>query len=514
MGLQDVRFGPFRLDLARRELSCDGQPIKLGSRALEILCVLAEAKGETVSKDELMSRVWPGVVVEENNIQVHISALRKELDQREGGKDHVVTVPGRGYRLIGLQLSLPAEHDEPAVRHGSLGKASLAVLPFQNIGGDPEQEYFADGVVEDIITGLSRVKWLVVIARNSSFAYKGKSVDVKHIGRELGVRYILEGAVRKAEQRVRITAQLVDAQTGAQLWADRFDRPLGDIFTLQDDIAMSVIGAIEPSVRKAEIERVRRKRPDSIEAYDLALQALPFVYKMMPESAAPALPLLNKALELEPGYATAHALLAWCYHFRFSRGGLRQEDREASTYHARAALAAGSDDATTLAIAGVVIWFDEHDIATAFDLFDRALAISSSNVVALRNSAVALAWMGKTELAVERAQLALRLSPFDQMNYVAYNALAAAAFHERRYDDARIAACRGIECNPGFSVPHLYLTAALVGLGRSEEAKAQARRVLSLDPTFTIRRFSVTVGISPAVFKPFAEAWRKAGLPE
>ncbi len=514
MGLQDVRFGPLRLDLTRRELSCDGRPIKLGSRALDILCVLAEAKGETVSKDELMSRVWPGLVVEENNIQVHISALRKELDQRHGGKDHVVTVPGRGYRLVGLQLSLPAEHDESGVRHGSTGKASIAVLPFQNIGGDPEQEYFADGVVEDIITGLSRVKWLVVIARNSSFAYKGKSVDVKHIGRELGVRHILEGGVRKAEKRVRITAQLVDARTGVQLWADRFDRALGDIFTMQDDIAMSVIGAIEPSVRKAEIDRVRRKRPDSIEAYDLALQALPYVYKMMPESAAPALPLLNKALELEPGYATAHALLAWCYHFRFSRGGLRQEDREASTYHARAALAAGSDDATTLAIAGVVIWFDQQDIATAFDLFDRALAISRWNVVALRNSAVALAWMGKTELAVERAQLALRLSPFDQMNYVAYNALAAAAFHEKRYEDARIAASRGIESNPGFSVPHLYLTAALVGLGRSEDAKAQARRVLALDPTFTIRRFSITVGISPAVFKPFAEAWRKAGLPE
>lgn len=382
------------------------------------------------------------------------------------------------------------------------------------MSGDPEQEYFADGVVEDIITGLSRVRWLVVIARNSSFVYKGRPVDVKQIGGELGVSYVLEGSVRKAGKRVRVTAQLIDAQTGIHLWAERYDRLLGDVFAVQDEIAISVLGAIEPSVRKAEIDRVRRKRPDSIEAYDLALQALPFVYNMMPESAAPAIPLLNRALELEPSYATAHALLAWCYHFRFSRGGVREEDRTTSIYHARAAVTGGNDDATTLAIAGVVIWFDQHDIATAFDLFDRALAISSSNVIALGTSAVALAWMGKTELADERARLALRLSPFDSMNYVPYNALAVAAFHTKRYEDARDAANRGIESNPGFSVPHLFLVAALVRLERYNEARAEAQTVLALDPTFTIRRFSVTVGIVPAVFEPFAEAWRKGGLPE
>ena len=229
-------------------------------------------------------------------------------------------------------------------------KASIAVLPFANMSDDPQQEYFADGMAEDIITGLSRVKSLIVIARNSSFVYKGKAVDVKQIGRELGVRYVLEGSVRKAGEHVRITAQLIDAQTGGHLWAERFDQPIGDIFALQDEIAMSVTGAIEPNIRKAEVERVKRKRPDSLQAYDLVLQSLPYVYTGMADKAAPAIPLLQRALKLEPDYPQAHALLAWCYHYRFSRGGLKEEDRLASIRHAHAAVTRGSDDATTLGI--------------------------------------------------------------------------------------------------------------------------------------------------------------------
>ena len=192
------------------------------------------------------------------------------------------------------------------------------------MSADPEQEYFADGIVEDIITGLSRIRWLFVIARNSSFIYKGKAVDVKQVGRELGVRYVLEGGVRRAGNRIRITAQLVDAETGAHLWAERYDRLLDDIFAVQDEITMSVIGAIEPSLRKAEIERIKRKRPDSLDAYDLVLRALPFLYSAMPGGVATAIPLLEKALELEPDYARAQADLAWCLHHRFSRGEHRR----------------------------------------------------------------------------------------------------------------------------------------------------------------------------------------------
>jgi TolB-like protein/tetratricopeptide (TPR) repeat protein len=516
MNGDEVCFGRFRLHLGRRELLRDGMPVRLRSRALDILCALASAKGDVVTKDELMARVWPGLVVGENAIQVHVSALRKALDEGNSGQTYVVTAPGRGYRLVGLMPPPPVIIGEADARRGLAlpERPSIAVLPFQNISSDHEQEYFADGMVEDIIAGLSRIRWLFVIARNSCFIYKGRAVDVKQVGRELGVRYVLEGGVRKAGNRVRISAHLIEAETGSHLWVERYDRLLDDIFAVQDEITTSVIGAIEPSLRKAEIDRVKRKRPDSLDAYDLVLRALPFVYNMMAEGAAMAIPLLKKALDLEPNYAVAHAALAWCHHFRFSRGGQHEEDRADAVHHAHAAICGGCDDATALAIAGLVIWFDEHDDTTALNLFDRALALSNSNVFALCCSSVALAWMGKAELAIERAQRALRLSPFDSLNYLSYDALAISYMHTRRYEEARNAARGAVESNPGFSVPHALLAATLVRLGRDEEAAVAALRVLALDPTFTIRRFSITVGLVSAVFAPFAEAWRAAGLPE
>src|SRR5215813_10661110 len=222
---EEIRFGRFRLDLGRPELWCDGQPVRIHRRALDILCALAEAKGEIVGKDALMARLWPGRVVEEGNLHVHVSALRKALDPHGEGHSYIVTVPGRGYRLAGLAERQVTGSSEPSPERTLPlpDKPSIAVLPFTNMSGDPEQEYFADGMVEDIIGGLSRIGWLFVIARNSSFTYKGKTVDVKQVGRELGVRYILEGSVRKAGSRVRITGQLVDAMTGGHIWADRFD---------------------------------------------------------------------------------------------------------------------------------------------------------------------------------------------------------------------------------------------------------------------------------------------------
>ena len=254
MDQDQISFGPFRFDLGDSKLSFQGAPISLGSRALDILRVLALAKGNVVSKDRLLDAVWPGLAVEENNIQVHISALRKELDKRADGESFIVTVPGRGYRLVGLER--PPETDQSGIRD-TLGLvipgASIAVLPFQNMSGDPEQEYFADGIVEDIITGLSRIKWLFVTARNSSFFHKGKALDLKQIGHDLGVRYLVEGSVRKAGDRVRITAQLIDAQTSGHLWAERYDRLLDDIFC---------------SSRRNHDERHRRHRAEPPESRD------------------------------------------------------------------------------------------------------------------------------------------------------------------------------------------------------------------------------------------------------
>ena len=218
-------------------------------------------------------------------------------------------------------------HNQRRPASARADKPSIAVLPFQNMSGDPEQEYFADGMVEEIITGLSRIKWLSVISRNSSFIYKNKPVTVTEVADKFRVRYVLEGGVRKSGNRVRITAQLIDAETDAHLWAEQYDRSLEDVFAMQDEITMRVVGAIEPSLRKAEIDRVKRQRPNSLNAYDLLLRSQQFVFAGMPKEAAKAIPLLEEALKLEPDYGAAHAFLSWCLHARYSRGGLHEEDR-------------------------------------------------------------------------------------------------------------------------------------------------------------------------------------------
>jgi TolB-like protein/Tfp pilus assembly protein PilF len=508
-----IGFGRFQFDEERRELSRDGIPIKLGSRALDVLHVLAKANGNVVSKDNLLAEVWPGMVVEENNIQVHIAALRKAIDEGTSGQTHLVTIPGRGYRLVGIQPSLNRTDVKDARLLALPDKPSIAVLPFQNMSDDPAQDYFADGIVEDIITGLSRVKWFFVVARNSSFTYKGRAVDVKQVGRELGVRYVLEGSVRKASNRVRITAQLIESETGSHLWAERYDRVLDDIFLVQDEIAMSVVGAIEPTLRKAEIERVKRKRPESLDAYDLVLQALPAAYSMMADEATKAIPLLVAALKIDPDYVRAHALLAWCHHHCFTRGGLQEEDQLAAIRHARIASSGSSDDASALAISGLVIFLNEHNATLAQRLFDRALAISESDIFALSCSASALSWMGESETAIERAERAVRISPFDPMNFMAYDAMSVAYYQTKRYEEARDAACHAIESNQAFSVPFMLLAAALVRLGSPIEAKAATAQALALNPTFRVDAYRATIGYLPELFEAYAEAWREAGMP-
>jgi len=394
-------------------------------------------------------------------------------------------------------------------------KPSIAVLPFANLSGDPEQEYFADGMVEEIVTALSRIRWLFVIARNSSFTYKRRSVDVKQVGRELGVRYILEGSVRKAGGRVRITAQLIEATTGTHLWADKFDDSREDVFDLQDRVAISVAGVIEPTLRQTEIERARRKRPESLDAYDLYLRALPNAFTAMPGDADKALALLAKAIELEPDYAAAHAIIAWCHEQRYLRGGLQQETKLAALYHARQAIAKGGDDATTLAAAGFVVAAVDHNYETALNAFDRSFALSNSSALALGFSSVVRAWKGDDAIAVAHAQLALRLSPFDPLIYLPYVGLAYAHFAARRFEDAAAAASRASQANPSFSVPCMLHAAALAELGRSDDAKAMAQRFLELEPSITVSGAIRSARYeSPENIAALGSALRKAGLPE
>jgi len=418
----------------------------------------------------------------------------------------------RPVRVYRVQLGKTVQRVERAP--ASTKRPSIAVLPFQNMSGDPEQEYFADGMVDEIITGLSRIKWLSVVSRNSSYLFKNRPATMKDVAATLGVRYVLEGGVRKSGNRVRITAQLIDAETDAHLWAEQYDRLLEDVFALQDEITMCVVGAIEPSVRKAEIDRIKRQRPDNFTAYDLLLQSQQFVFAGMPAEAAKAITLLEQALKLEPNYSAAHAYLSWCLHARFGRGGLREEDRLAAVDHARAAVALGNDDATALAIAALVLAYDRHDVSTALKVFDRALELSNCNVFALCWNAAILAWIGRSELAIERAQRALRLGPFDSLIWRAHHALSIAYFDSHRYGDAADSARSVIAANSAYSLPRAILAAALLRLGRLDEARAAARTVLEHEPSFTIHGTARYAELEPAVFRPMADAWREAGLPE
>jgi TolB-like protein len=514
-----LRFEDFSLDLERRELRRGSQLLELEPKVFDLLAFLIRHRDRVVTRDELITQVWNGRIVSESALATCINASRAAVNDSGDTQRLIKTLPRKGIRFVGEvheQERGPHPNELPEGRSTEglrlPDKPSIAVLAFQNLSSDPEQEYFADGVVEDIIAGLSRISWLFVIARNSSFVYKGKAVDIKQVGRELGVRYVLEGSVRKSGDRVRIATLLVEAPSGVHLWAERYDRSYSDIFDLQDEITASVIGAIEPNLRKVEIERVRRKRPESLGAYDLVLRALPHTYSHRAEDADIAIPQLLKALELEPGYPAAHASLAWCYHFLF-RLGLRDQDRARAIEHAHAALAGGADDASTLGISGFVISMDERDYATGLNLFDRALSLSSSNIFALSCSALILAFKGEFEGAMDRAQRALRLSPFDSLNYLSYNALVVSHLCNGRYQEAQDAGRRSVQLNQRFSVCHAFLAAALAALGRIEEARAEGQRVLTLEPTFTINRFLAVAGFDAAVFKQLSESWRTAGLP-
>jgi adenylate cyclase len=402
---------------------------------------------------------------------------------------------------------------EPSARLALPEKPSIAVLAFQNMSDDPAQEYFADGMVEDIITGLSRIKWLFVIARNSSFIYEGKAVDVRQVGRELGVRYVLEGAVRKAGDRVRITAQLLEAETGAHLWADRYDGKLEDVFDLQDQVTEKVIGVVEPSLRQSEIERSRRKRPENLDAYDLYLRALPHMASLTPVDARVAAAFLGEALKLDPNYASAHALIAWCHEICFVRGGRDESDKVAGLRHARTAIASGTDDATALAVAAFVMGYLSKDYKTATSVIERALSLNPSSAAAHYWGALINASSGNFAAVTAHANRALRLSPFDPVAFIAHMALGHVAVYEAHYDEAVSHYAKAVQANPRHSWLYFCHAVALALAGRVEDAGPTVRILLELNPDFRSTRvfdYSV-VGTFAARIK---EGARLLGLPE
>jgi TolB-like protein len=386
------------------------------------------------------------------------------------------------------------------------------------MSGDPEQEYFADGVVEEITTAISRLPWLFVIARNSSFTYKGRAVDVKQVARELGVRYVLEGSVRKAGNRVRITGQLIDAAIGAHIWADRFDGALDDIFELQDQVAGSVAGAIEPKLRQSEIERVSRKPTESLDAWDFYLRALPLRYQYTEESIREAIVMLRRALAIDPAFAAAAAMLGTCrIHQRAHRFGIVSDTEIAEALRlARDAIEAGKDDPDALWMAGWTLSTFTREQATAANVIDRALALNPNSAHAWMARGLGLVLQNQPDPAIEAFEHAMRLSPLDPLGSRGFTyGLAMAHLAAGRYGEAIEWADRSLAAQPDYRPALRVKTICCAYLGRIDEAHGWLSRLLELDPGLTIASYKATSKHLPAELQVrHVEGLRKAGLPE
>ncbi len=412
---------------------------------------------------------------------------KRALDFQDLGEHSVKNIARRlrvyGLAAAGAARAVPSRAAFPALPD----RPSIAVLPFTNMSGDAEQDYFADGMVEDIITALSRFKEVFVIARNSSFVYKGRPVDIQQVARELGVRYVLEGSVRKADNRLRITGQLIDAATRAHLWADRFDGALEDVFDLQDRITERVVGALLPTLRQAEIERARRKPPASLDAYDYVLRAVPLVIANTVAEAGAAEKLLEEALRLQPDYAYAHALIATVYGqiFRSAIGPGREEARLKGVAHARQAVNLGGDDSAVLAPAGFMLLIMDKDVAGARAALDRAVARNANCATAFTHRALLLAIAGEPEPTIEDAKRALRLSPLDPASYLPQTALLIAHLWLREYDAAASWAHKAIDLAPRYPMSYAWLIVSECERGNVAEAERQVKRLASVLPNLT-----------------------------
>jgi adenylate cyclase len=426
-----------------------------------------------------------------------------------------IAQPVRVYRISGEPL---AAARATAKRTFALpDKPSIAVLPFVNFGNDPDQEYFADGLVEDITTCLSHFRRLFVIARNSAFTFRGRTVDVRQVSRELGVRYVLEGSVRRTATRVRIAAQLIDAETRGHIWASKYDGILADIFDLQDRIAESIVGAIEPRLMQEEIDRARRKRPDNLDAYDLYMRALPEARAMTAESNIRAVLLLEQALGLERDYAAAAGLAAWCYGLRLPHGWWKHQEveRGRGIDLARLAIDNGAGDSDALAMGGYTMAFLGEEFVTGLRAIERAVELNPSSAQALTFAGWVRSYLGQAGAAVDDFERAMRLSPLDPTMFRTYAGLAFAYLLQGRFSEAVVWGQRGLAENPSFSPTHRALAAALAHLGRLDEARAVVAKLRDIVPELTIGKFARESQFKHSGrFSLVLEGLRQAGLPD
>ena len=526
----DVRFlfENYCLDADRRELACGSELIAIGPKVFDLLLYLVQNREQVVTRDDLLQAVWHGRIVSESTLTSHVNAVRKAIGDTGKQQRLIRTVARKGHRFVGPVReelapgrTAAAEPDIAGEKSGAMlalpDSPSIAVLPFRNLSGDAGQDYFADGVVEDIITALSRIGWLFVIARNSSFAYKGRTVDEKQVGRELGVRYVVEGSVRQYESRVRITGQLVDATTGTHLWAERFEGTLDDIFELQDQIATSIVGAIASQLERAEIQRARRKPTGNLSAYDHYLRAMPYVHRGTREAIDEALPLFHKSIALDPEFASAHAMAAWCHCWRKINGWMTDQPREFADgiRLARLAVELGKDDAVALTRAGHTLAHLAGDVDGAIALLDKALVLNPNLAAAWFLGGFLRAERGDPEAAIVFFARAMRFSPLDPEMFRMQAGMAMAHLFAGRFNLALSWAEQSFRQLPSFTFVMVVIAACLALAGRMEQARDAADHLRKLDPAFRISKLDGWIPIRrPEHRASLANGLRLAGVPE
>jgi adenylate cyclase len=503
-------FEEYVFDTELRELRRGSDLVFVTPQVFDLLDYLISNRERVVSKDDLINAVWKGRIVSDAALTTRLNAARRAIGD-SGDEQHLIkTFPRKGLRFVG-QVRQAQEPVGLVAAPLIPDKPSIAVLPFENLSGDPEQEYFADGMVEEIITALSRFKLMFVIARSSSFTFKGKAVDIKEVGRRLGVRYVLEGAVRKASGKIRITGQLIDAVTGAHIWADRFERDLTDVFALQDEITVAVVSAIRPRLFETELAMSTRRRPENLTAYDLFMRAAQQFYLFTREGLAEALRLLHRASELDPGFAEAASLAGAC-HMRNVLFGYSldpQFERNEAIRLSRLALRADHGDAETVATAAVISAYMVGDSESAIAMADRAVALNPNSFGAWFNRGWVYSVAGLWEETVRSFERAKRLSPVDPLLHLG---MGTALIELRRFDEAVVAGKKALRQNRSFSAAYRVLASAFAHLGRNAEAGEAAARALEVDPAFTISAFIARDGQNN--LKLYIEGLRKAGLPE
>ncbi|MET4201821.1 winged helix-turn-helix domain-containing tetratricopeptide repeat protein [Bradyrhizobium sp. LA6.12] len=515
------------LDTDRRELHRGADVVSIAPQVFDLLEYLIHNREHVVSKAELIEAIWSGRVVSDAALTTRLNAARSAIGDSGEAQRLIKTLPRKGFRFIGAVREAEKSADGSVSGANVKGvvpalplpdKPSVAVLPFTNLSSDPEQDYFADGMAEDIITALSRFKELFVIARNSCFVYKGRTVDVKQVGRELGVRYVLEGSVRKVSSRVRITGQLADASSGVHLWADRFDGGLSDIFDLQDRVTESVVGAIAPAVERAEIERAKRKPTESVDAYALYLRGLAKLYQFESRQAnEEALRLFNRATELDPEFAAAYGHAASCYAYGRGIGWIREtaDDIAEVKRLARRAVESGKDDAIALAASGWALVYVVRDFEQAAALIDRALALNPNLAEAWFCGGWINVWLGEPKAAIESFAHAMRLNPLDPRVVGILTGTAYAHFLLGRYDEAASWAAKALQNDPDFRAALRVVAASNAMAGRLAQAQKAIAQLRQLEPALRVSSIRDLVphrGLEDLA--QYEEALRKAGLPE